>query len=315
VEIRQLRYFVRVVEAGSIGRAARELELVASALSQQLTRLESELSTRLLRRTSTGVTPTDAGLAFYQHAQLALRHTDAAAQAARQARLTGHVNVGLSPSVATVMALPFVQAMQSRYPDIRVRLVGSLSSNLAGMLNARQLDMALLFSPSAPTHGTTLPLLEERMFLIGHPGMEALRGLPPGAIELDQLAGVPLVLGSRQMRSVVDDAFARIGLRPHIALEIDGLEILMSIVAAGLAATVQSGAATAQLAASRVRHWEIADTVMRRQVVIASVSEHQMSPAALATRIVLRALARELVASGRWPGAVFTARDEPVTPA
>lgn len=55
MELRQLRYFVRVLELGSISRAALDLALVQSALSQQISRLESELSTRLLQRTSKGV--------------------------------------------------------------------------------------------------------------------------------------------------------------------------------------------------------------------------------------------------------------------
>lgn len=50
MELRQLRYFVRVVELGSISRAALDLNLVQSALSQQITRLEGELCTRLLQR-------------------------------------------------------------------------------------------------------------------------------------------------------------------------------------------------------------------------------------------------------------------------
>ncbi|HEY9274897.1 LysR family transcriptional regulator, partial [Achromobacter sp.] len=76
MELRQLRYFVRVAELGSIGRAARELEVVASALSQQISRLESELATRLLVRTPRGVVPTPAGTAFLRQAQLTLRHAE-----------------------------------------------------------------------------------------------------------------------------------------------------------------------------------------------------------------------------------------------
>ena len=56
--------FISVIELGSMGKAALELGVVTSALSQQIGRLESELSTRLLQRTSSGVVPTDAGLAF-----------------------------------------------------------------------------------------------------------------------------------------------------------------------------------------------------------------------------------------------------------
>lgn len=54
MELRQLRAFVRVVELGSISRAALDLNLVQSALSQQITKLESELSTRLLQRSPQG---------------------------------------------------------------------------------------------------------------------------------------------------------------------------------------------------------------------------------------------------------------------
>jgi LysR family tcuABC transcriptional regulator len=71
MELSQLRYFVRVVELGSMSRAALDLNLVQSALSQQISRLEGELSTRLLQRTAKGVTPTEAGMAFFREAQLA----------------------------------------------------------------------------------------------------------------------------------------------------------------------------------------------------------------------------------------------------
>ncbi len=84
MELRQLRYFVRIVETGSMGRAALDLNIGVSALSQQIARLENELAIRLLQRTSRGVTPTSAGLAFYSQAQLALRHADDAILAARE---------------------------------------------------------------------------------------------------------------------------------------------------------------------------------------------------------------------------------------
>src|SRR5690606_36551503 len=80
MKIRQLRYFTRVVERGSMGKAAQDFGVVTSALSQQISRLESELSTRLLQRSATGEMHTDAGLAFFRQAQLALRHIDEAAR-------------------------------------------------------------------------------------------------------------------------------------------------------------------------------------------------------------------------------------------
>jgi len=178
MELRQLRYFVRVVELGSMGRAAQDLGVVTSALSQQISRLEGELSTRLLQRGPAGVRPTDAGLAFLRQAQLALRHADDAVQAAQQARLSGHVSLGLAPSTSAVLALPLLAAMRERYPSVRVHLVESLSGNLASMLNARQLDLAVLFETASARRWSVSPLLEEKLFLIGAPG---LLGMPAGS--------------------------------------------------------------------------------------------------------------------------------------
>jgi len=89
MELRQLRYFVRIVELGSFSQAAAALDVVPSALSQQISRLESELSTRLLQRSSAGVQPTEAGLAFLHQARLALRLSTPRPRAARSARLSG----------------------------------------------------------------------------------------------------------------------------------------------------------------------------------------------------------------------------------
>ena len=87
----------------------------------------------------------------------------------------------------------------------------------------------------------------------------------------------------------------------------------MNIVASGLAATIQSGGATVRLPADRFGSWEIADPLMRRQTLVSTLSEPELSPAALAARLVLRDVARALVAGGKWPGAVFTDREETLT--
>jgi len=305
MELRQLRYFIRVVELGSMGRAALDLGVGTPALSQQISRLEGELSTRLLQRTTTGVLPTDAGLAFFRQAQLAIRHADAAAQAARQARLAGHVSIGLAPSTAGVLALPLLDAMRERYPDVRLRVVESLSGNLATMLNARQLDLAVLFETDGARRWSVLPLLEERLFVIGR---RDLPGMPTGrSVRIARLASLPLVLpsGTHGLRAILDAAFARERCAPHVVLEIDGLAVLMDAVRAGLAATIQPGAATVRLPADEMARIELAERSARRRNLLASLSDDELSPAALAARVVLRSVAAGLVAQQRWPGATL----------
>jgi len=305
MELRQLRYFIRVVELGSMGRAAAELGVVRSALSQQISRLEGELATRLLQRTTIGVVPTDAGVAFWRQAQLAVRHADEAARAAQQARLSGHVSVGLAPSTAAVLALPFMAGMRERYPDVRLQLVESLSGNLASMLNARQLDLAVLFETEAARRWSVTPLLDERLFVIGAPN---LPGMPKGArVKLAQIGSLPLVMpsGTHGLRAIVATAFARAKCEPRIVADIDGLAILMDAVRAGVAATIQPGAATARIPAGELRLVLVTDAGVRRRNVLASLSDDELSPAALAARVVLAAVARKLVADKHWIGATL----------
>ena len=307
MELRQLRYFVRVVELGSMGRAAAELGVVTSALSQQISRLEGELSTRLLQRSAAGVRPTDAGLAFLHQAQLVLRHADDAVRAAQQSRLSGHVSVGLAPTTASVLGLPLMRAMRERYPDVRLHLVESLSGHLATMLNSRQLDLAILFQADSGRRWSVTPLLDERLFVVAAP---TLPGRPVSAkVKLKQLGALPLLLntGTHGLRATIDAAFARARVVPNIVAEIDSLAMLMDAVRAGLGASIQPGAATARLAGDALAVSEVADADAKRSNLLVSLSDDELSPAALAARVVIADVARSAVQQGRWPGAALRA--------
>jgi LysR family transcriptional regulator, regulatory protein for tcuABC len=309
MELRQLRYFAAVIEHGSMGRAALELGVVTSALSQQISRLESELSTRLLRRTANGVVPTDAGLAFWRQAQLALRHVDHAAQFAREARLSGHVSVGLPPSTASVMGVPFMQAMKVRYPDIRLRIVESLSGYLGTMLGARQIDLAVIFQSDPAQRWSVLPMLDERLFVIGS---DAIAGMPEGdRVSMKALGALPLLLPSEThgLRALVARAFEHAKLTPNVVGEIDGLALLMASVQAGIGATIQPGAALAANWADGLSGVAIVDKLAQRPNLLASLPDDELAPAALAARVVMLDVASELVSSGRWPGARLTPRE------
>ncbi|MDH1520900.1 MULTISPECIES: LysR family transcriptional regulator [Achromobacter] len=300
MELRQLRYFVRVVEAGSIGRAAMSIGMVTSALSQQISRLEGELSTRLLQRSASGVVPTDAGLAFFRQAQLALRHADDAVQAAQQARLAGHVSVGLPSTTAAVLGAPFLKAMNERYPDIRLHLVEALSGHLTDMLNGRLLDLAIVFHAESARRWSVMPLLDEPLFLFARPDMP---GVPFGdTTRLEAIADLPLVLpsGRHGLRALVNNAFQQLGRTPRVVAEVDGLSLLMDVVRQGGAATIQPSSATARIAPGQLQMARIDDAHLFRSNLLASLSDEELSPAALAARLVMADVSRTLAREGKW---------------
>lgn len=308
MELRQLRYFVRVVELGSMSRAALDLDLVQSALSQQISRLESELSTRLLQRTSKGTIPTEAGIAFFHEAQLTLRHADQAVRAAQQARLSGAVSIGLTPTIASVLGLPLIEAMRERYPDVRLQVVSALSGHMASLLNARQLDLAILSDDQGARRWSVTPLLEEKLYLIQSKHRPVCEHTP--TTSLSQLRGVPLILpsGSHGLRFSVVTAFAQAGVALNTVLEVDGLPLLMETVMAGMGATIQPWSAVKlHHNAEEAFLWsEIGDAQVRRPAMLCGLSEDELSPAALAARVVLADCARQLVNSGAWSGATLS---------
>lgn len=319
MELRQLRYFVRVVEVGSISRAALDLNLVQSALSQQISRLEGELSTRLLQRTPQGVTPTEAGVAFFREAQLSLRHAEQAMRAAQHARLSGTVSVGLAPTTAAVLGLPLMQAMRERYPEVRLHLVESLSGHLSSMLNARQLDLAVLFDlpddagTSAPSarRWSVQALMDEDIFFIA--ARQTTQARVPATVRMAQLKNEALILptGPHGLRSTLDAAFLRAKVKPLLALEVDSLAMLMDAVRAGMGATLQPWAAVARQAdAGQVLYMaRITDHQVKRSNWLCGLSDDELSPAALAARVVLGDCVRTLVSSGAWVGASLNIQD------
>ncbi|WP_086151772.1 tricarballylate utilization LysR family transcriptional regulator TcuR [Salmonella enterica] len=303
MELRQLRYFVRIIETGSMGSAAQDLDIGVSALSQQMSRLENELAIRLLQRTSRGVTPTNAGLAFYSQAQLALRHADDAILAAREARLSGHVSVGMAPSTASILGIPFIHAMQENYADVRLHVVESLSGNLERMINTRQIDLAVVFQKDKILRWSARPILEEQLFLIGSHAL--LAALPDNPITPEQLAGIPLIMPSQGhgLRGRLDAVCQEHALNVEIVAEIDGLALLMRAVRDGLGATLQPGAAISHLDNDALRMIGVHNPVLSRPNFLVSLSDDELTPAGLAARVVLTKVMRQLVDAGEWPGA------------
>ncbi|EAN0694398.1 tricarballylate utilization LysR family transcriptional regulator TcuR [Salmonella enterica] len=307
MELRQLRYFVRIIETGSMGSAAQDLDIGVSALSQQMSRLENELAIRLLQRTSRGVTPTNAGLAFYSQAQLALRHADDAILAAREARLSGHVSVGMAPSTASILGIPFIHAMQENYADVRLHVVESLSGNLERMINTRQIDLAVVFQKDKILRWSARPILEEQLFLIGSHAL--LAALPDNPITPEQLAGIPLIMPSQGhgLRGKLDAVCQEHALNVEIVAEIDGLALLMRAVRDDLGATLQPGAAISHLDNDALRVIGVHNPVLSRPNFLVSLSDDELTPAGLAARVVLTKVMRQLVDAGEWPGATLYA--------
>lgn len=234
MELRHLRYFVRIVEAGSFSRAAATIHVAQPALSQQIAELEKELGVSLLHRSARGVRPTAAGETLYREAAAILQQMEQLPGKVRSTggETQGAVNLGMTSTLAAHLSGPVIEACRAALPRVTLRLITGHSLLIAARIEARTLDFGVVFEDERdPLPGfLRQPLLRQRLFLVRRKHRHK-----QVAASLADLAALPLVMPAHPnvTRAVLDRAFATVGVIPTIAAEAD---TLFSIVAA-----VQSG--------------------------------------------------------------------------
>lgn len=306
IDLRQLRYFVQIVESGSMAKASRQLSIVQPALSQQIAKLEEDVGRSLLRRSAKGVTATPSGTAFYDHAKFVLRQLDQAVLIARKSDsvLTGSVNVGLAPTTNCQIGLPLIRHMRARLPGVSVNVVEGMSTHLRHLAQIGQLDLAILFHPGAATDMQVEHLLDEQLFVI-LPADSPLVPQDRTSLTLAETAALPLIIPSTDhgLRGCIATAFDHAQVRLQATLEIDSLPLLMRCLADGMGATIKPMAAIHSW--RDPAYWRalpISDARINRENWLYALAEEKLSPCALALRDELRLLVNELVHSGQWQG-------------
>ena len=307
MDLRQLRYFVQIVESGSLAKASRQLFIAQPALSQQVAKLEAEVGKPLLVRTSRGVTPTQNGTALHHHARFMLRQLDQALSIARQDPGTVHgmVSVGLAATTVCAVGLPFLRRIREKYPGIVLNVVEGMSGHLAQMMQLGQLDLCILFNRDAIPDLPSEPLVDEELFVM-LPADSKLVAPRRTRLSLAETAQLPLILPTaiHGLRRRIDAQFEQRNLAARMVAEIDSLSLLMACVRQGLGATIQPMAAAlleGQMR-SRWRTLAFSDAKMKRPNYVYSVVPERLSPAAAVVRAELKESVRQMVQSNTWKG-------------
>lgn len=237
MNFRRLKYFVKIVDIGSLTQAAEVLHIAQPALSQQVATLEGELDQQLLIRTKRGVTPTEAGKVLYTHARTILRQCEQAQLAVNNVgqTLSGTVSIGLAPgTAASSITMPLLQAVRNELPDVLVYLHENSGTVLNEKLLNNQLDMAVLYD-RAPLAGIVIqPLLKEDLYLVG------TSHCPGQSVDLTTVAEMNLFLPRdySAVRARVDEAFSLRRLTAKIIGEIESISTLTAAIASGMGVTV-----------------------------------------------------------------------------
>lgn len=242
MELRQLRYFLDIVDEGSFTRAARNAYVAQPGVSAQVRNLERELGVTLLDRTGRTVTPTRAGEAIIPHARAVLRAVDQISGTASSLTglLTGQLVLGTVPSISSRrISLPdALSRFHDDHPGVEITLTEGNSDALMEDLRAGHVDLALLSLGTSEPRGIRTRTLAEEPVVVAvvpdHPLADR------DHVTLDELSGFPLVTfphGSG-VRGLLEDAASGRTLRLHIALEAGDPRIITRFAEAGLAAAV-----------------------------------------------------------------------------
>src|ERR1700761_2429054 len=134
--------FVRVVETGSFSAAARQLNVGQPAISKTIAQLEDRLQVRLLVRSTHSLSPTDAGVRFYERARLAIQEVDEAELEARGAGagLSGRLRFSAATTFARLMIIPRLPEFLARHPSLDIDVI--LDDRVIALV-AEGIDIAL----------------------------------------------------------------------------------------------------------------------------------------------------------------------------
>ncbi|MDD1138308.1 LysR family transcriptional regulator [Pseudomonas sp. TNT2022 ID233] len=177
--------FVYVVETGSFSAAARRLNVGQPAVSKTIAQLETRLAVRLLLRSTRGLTPTEAGLAFFERAKRALEEADEADNAARGVAggLSGNLRVSTAVTFGRMHVVPHLGPFLDQHPQLNVDLL--LDDQNINLVE-EGIDIALRLGPLSDSGLTVRKIAECRRVVLGTPAYFASHGEPTCPAELAQ---------------------------------------------------------------------------------------------------------------------------------
>ena len=246
MDLKAIDCFRTVAELGSISRASAYLRLAQPALSRIVQKLEHSLGVELLQRSSTGVTPTEAGRVLLERtAGLESSLAEIASEVSGYASdVQGPLRVGVPPMTNLIMP-DLLRAYTEAHPRVKFHVHEGYSADMVDGLLDESIDVVVAETPShAPRELTLLPLWVEPLRLFGPTAAAETAPFDSVSATLADALQLPLILPSSRyaIRKLIEQVASREHLRVTPHLEVDGPEMIFSLVRSGLGFTIMPGA-------------------------------------------------------------------------
>lgn len=231
MEIRQLKYFLKVAETLNFSEASRSLFITQSTLSQQINKLEQELDMQLFERNSHEVALTEAGEHLRRYALKAMASVDDCIQHLEDLKnmLSGELNIGVTFSFNSIATEAIMQFLK-KFPKVKLNVCYNPMEDLMVMLKRRELDIVLAFKPSQNDER-----IESRLLFNNDLAVIANENHPitrKSSMQLKDLQNYSLALPSRglQARNALDKLLDKREITVTASVEINNVNLLLEII-------------------------------------------------------------------------------------
>jgi len=281
MELRLLRTFKAVAEAGSFTGAASRVHVTQAAVSVHIRQLEEELGSPLFLRVNKKLFLTEAGRALLAHTETILRaHDEARAELAALSKpASGRLHIGVASTAITVQPLPeILSELKRRHSSIDLAVVGGTSEWIIEQILNSNLDVGLVSLPVEASDVLTETLRSDLLVAAVRPD-HPLASLKQ--ISAEQLTSEPLILGEKggNTRRLIDLFFEKSNLEPRISMELQRTEAIIKMVERGFGLTIlpQSSLAPA-LARGTIRAIKVRDLNLRWEFGVAYLKSDYRAP-------------------------------------
>lgn len=231
MELRQIRYFLKVAELLNFSEASKELFITQSTLSQQIRQLENEFDTILFERNSHEVSLTEAGQQFMRYARKVMIDVDDCTQKMDDLKnmLTGELNIGVTFTFSPLLTETVLEFMKL-YPHVRLNVFYKTMSELMDMLQRREVDFVLAFKPTDRNDKIESHVLFNNHLSVVVSEQHSLAKRK--SLTLDDLAPYDAAMPARglQARNSFDDMIHSENSKLKIRVELNDVSILLKLI-------------------------------------------------------------------------------------
>ena len=236
MQFRQLRYFVKIVEAGSFSRAATLIHVAQPALSQQIHELEDRLGVTLLRRSARGVNPTAAGELLFREATSILHQLDQLPTwSVRQRRGGRRRQSWLASSMAPILIGPLLGQVKTTLPKVNLKISDDDSGSLQAGVAASSFDLAIVYEDEFVSTFSRRPIFRQRLYFVGS---QPFYVKDASSASLEQFAELPLICPASERPPLPDDRALPTTGGGNLVAEADALSSELLAVRSGVASTI-----------------------------------------------------------------------------